>query len=245
MPFKKLKSLGRAIAAGVLFWGAILGPASTLPAWADRIGTAVDRFSVGKSASDVGDSLRVDANGNVVISSNVTVGGSFTQNGNIFQTGNETVSGNSTNGTAASGSYAVPATTPPSFLAAKGTFVMGPRVALGLSGPTGLASTNTIPVNGSFETVISSGSNLLMAATPTVSTNTLVGGTVGIADGTILVIASSATQVITLQSNGLLSGSLLKLGATTRAITQFKRITLQFDATEGMWEEIAYSSDAN
>ena len=245
MPFKKLKSLGRAIAAGVLFWGAVLGPVA--PVFADQ----GDLWSIGQGAGYSTDAVHFTSGRNFKVDNNLSVGGTLTvtgnstQTGNTVQTGNETVTGNSTNGAPVTGSYAVPATATPAALTVKGTFVIGPRVALGLSGPTGLASTNTFPVNGSFETIISTGLALLMTATPAISTNTLVGGTTVIADGMILVIASSATQVITFQSNGTLSGSLLKLGAATRAVTQFKRLTLQFDAVDGFWEEIAYSSDAN
>lgn len=122
------------------------------------------------------------------------------------------------------------------------------QVGSGQSQNLGITISTTIPVLSSYEVLLSSGGNILMTATPTISTLTVSGSGTGlntVADGTILVLTSTSTTVITLQSNGALSGSLIKLGAATRAITQFKVLTLIFQKTLGMWLELAYAQDGN
>ncbi len=189
--------------------------------------------------------VAIDVTGNFLptVTNAQDLGTSALQFRNVYAV-KETVTGNQTTGTNGTGTLGTAG------VAATVNTVLGlfstPSVMLGTSGQnTGVNISTTIPVVASYELIISSGSNITLTSTPTISTTTLVGGTVGIPDGTYLVIGSTATQVITLQSNGTLSGSQLKLGAATRAITQYKDITLRFSSADSFWHEVAYSSDAN
>ncbi len=122
-----------------------------------------------------------------------------------------------------------------------------PSIALGTSGQnTGVNISTVIPVNGSYETVISSGGPIVLTSLPTIATTTVVGGSTLIPDGTFLVITSTSTNGITLQSNGNLAGTQLFLGATTRVIALHKRLFLQFYQNvpnAAYWEEVAYIDD--
>ncbi len=104
-------------------------------------------------------------------------------------------------------------------------------------------TTTTIPVNSSYQVLVSSGGNETFTSTPTIATTTASGA--AIPDGTFMVLTTTTTATFTLQSNGTLSGSDVKLGASTRAITQYKGLLLQFNQALGMWLEISYFSDAN
>ncbi len=117
------------------------------------------------------------------------------------------------------------------------------QVGTGGSQNLGINISTTIPVSSSYEVLLSSGANILLTSTPNISTTTVVGGTVGIADGTILVISSTGAATISLQDNGTLSGSQLELGAASRAITAKKTLTLIFNAALSSWLELAYGNN--
>jgi hypothetical protein len=121
--------------------------------------------------------------------------------------------------------------------------IVTPSVAFGLSGQTGVFISTTIPVLSSYETIISSGGNIKLTSTPTISTDTVAGGATAIPDGWILVLTSTATQTITFQDEGTLTGSNLALGAATRAISKTKTLTLQWNAALGRWLELAYGNN--
>ncbi len=114
---------------------------------------------------------------------------------------------------------------------------------------TGIVVSTTIPVNSSYETVMSTAGNaIIISATPSISTTTLVqaaGAATGtiLPSGTYLVLSSTGASGITLQDEGTLTGSRLQLGAATRAITQFKTLTLIWDATDAFWREISYGNN--
>ncbi len=108
---------------------------------------------------------------------------------------------------------------------------------------TGIYVSTTIPVLSTYEILVSSGGgNIKLTSTPTISTITLVGNATAIPDGTFLVLTSTTAQVITLQSQGTLSGSGLRLGSATRAITIGNTLTLIWNAAMGQWLEIAFSA---
>lgn len=113
-----------------------------------------------------------------------------------------------------------------------------------LSGQTtGVTVSTIVPVNSPYETVISSGGPIVLTSTPNISTTTVVGGAVEIPSGTMLVISSTATASVTFQDAGTLTGSQLQLGAATRAVSQYKTLTLIYDATDHFWREIAYGNN--
>lgn len=106
-----------------------------------------------------------------------------------------------------------------------------------------MGAATEIPVVTSYATIVSTGLNVLVTATPSISTATLQGGTTSIADGTFLIITSTASQTITLQDEGTLTGSKLQLGASTRAISIYKVLTLIYSAVDGYWREKSYASN--
>lgn len=137
--------------------------------------------------------------------------------------------------------------TAPSQLAVAGTVVMQPfQFGTGQTGLLGIYVSSTIPVGSNYVLLLSSGGggggNLVMTALPAISTTTSFHGATAIADGTLLVITSTASASITLQDNGTLSGSLLNLGAATRAITSKRILTLIFSKTLGLWREQSYTT---
>lgn len=136
----------------------------------------------------------------------------------------------------------------PSLITITGALNFGVQVeGTNSTATTGIYTSTTIPIMSNYMTLLSSsskvGENFLMLATPTIATTTVAGGATAIADGTILILTSTSTAIITLQDNGTLSGSLLELGAATRAISQFKVLTLVFQGRLGKWLEIAYANN--
>ncbi len=101
-----------------------------------------------------------------------------------------------------------------------------------------------VPVNSSYETVVSSGANLVLTSTPNISTTTVVGGSTELPSGTYLVLSStSSTGGVTFQDAGTLTGSQLELGSTTRLVDQYNTLTLIYDATDHKWREISFGSN--
>lgn len=107
----------------------------------------------------------------------------------------------------------------------------------------GIYISTVIPVTTAYIILTSSGGNLTMTSTPSITTNTVVGGTVGIPNGTYIVLTTTMTNTITLQDQGTLSGSLLALGASTRAISKTKTLSLIFNTALARWLEVAYGNN--
>lgn len=143
----------------------------------------------------------------------------------------------SVNGTAALTWDSTPAVT------ANVPFALGKSQVGTATGAFGVYASSTIPVGSSYILLLSSGSNLLVTSTPSLSTATSIGGATSIADGTLVVVTSTDAATITLQDDGTLSGSKLELGASTRAISAKKTLTLIYQATLGKWLEIAYGNN--
>lgn len=171
----------------------------------------------------------------------------LTVNGTTNLTGPIVASGLQTQGVAGTSTLLTPGA------AAVASTVLGfdntPSVALGTSGQnTGVNVSTIVPVNASFETVISSGGPVVLTSLPNISTTTLVGGSTLLPDGTWLVITSTSTNGVTFQSNGALAGSQLFLGAGSRVVALHKTLMLQFFQNIGgvaYWEERAYINDNN
>lgn len=93
------------------------------------------------------------------------------------------------------------------------------------------AATQAITVASSVKRIDANASYTLTAA-PTIADGQ---------DGQIVrIINTDTTDVITLQDQGTLASSNLRLGATTRALGPRDNITLMFSSTIGDWVEIAF-----
>lgn len=164
-------------------------------------------------------------------SGNETLNGSLNSNG-VANSGNGTVSGSNT----VSGNETVNGLTNTPSVAVPGT---------------GVTQSSTIIPTSSFMTVLASSAGIfLMNSKPTISTATTVGGTTAWPDGTQLVLASTGclanstfTSTVTVQSDFVLSGTRLNLGATNRAISCNKSLTLIYTAVNGFWNEISYANN--
>lgn len=109
---------------------------------------------------------------------------------------------------------------------------------------TGIRASTTIPVIGTYETLMSTDSaTVSITATPSISTLTIVGGVTPLTSGTYLILSSTGPSGVIFTDDGTLSGSKLELGASTRTVTQFDTLTLIWDATSGFWHEISYSNN--
>ncbi len=102
-------------------------------------------------------------------------------------------------------------------------------------------STQTIALTTSYEVLVTSGpGNVLVTATPSIATTTVVSGLTGLASGTYVVIESTGVQLITLQDNTALSGSRLKLyNSAPVVISSNSSASFIFDATDSFWHQIA------
>lgn len=107
----------------------------------------------------------------------------------------------------------------------------------------GIYSSTTIPVNSSFEMLLSSGvTGITLTSTPNIATTTVVGtGIVGIPNGTLLVLGSTAAAIIQLQDNTALAGSQIKAynGAATISISSSSSASFIFSSVDSFWHQIA------
>jgi len=109
---------------------------------------------------------------------------------------------------------------------------------------TGVVASTTIPVNASYQTIMSTANGTVsITATPSIATTTVVGGATGLPSGTYLVLTSTGASGVILSDNGTLSGSQLELGAATRTITQYKTLVLIFDAVDSKWRELSFGNN--
>ena len=94
------------------------------------------------------------------------------------------------------------------------------------------AATNTIASNGYMR--LTANASYTMTSTPTIANGL---------DGEIVILVNADTvDTITLQDQGTLAGSNLRLGAATRALGPRDSIILIYDAVVGDWVELAYSN---
>ena len=100
----------------------------------------------------------------------------------------------------------------------------------------GIYVSSTIAVTSSYQTICSSGGNITLTSTPNIAVAGLTGGI-------FLILTSTVSSVINLVDEGSLTGSKVQLGAATRAISQYKVLTLIYDATDGYWREVAYADN--
>lgn len=123
-------------------------------------------------------------------------------------------------------------------------FTANAPLVLAKTSVTGISTGTALGVASSYLVVMStSNSAVAMLMTPSISTTTTYGGATALASGTYLVISSTGSSGVTFYDNGTLSGSQLELGAASRSVTQYKTLTLIFDATDSKWREISFGSN--
>ena len=110
------------------------------------------------------------------------------------------------------------------------------------SSTSGIDASTTIPYVGTYELLLATAPAVVMTSVPTISTRTVPGTGALWPTGTYLVLTSTGSGTITLQSQGTLTNSGLRLGAATRIITVGNQLTLIFNATIGQWVEAAFSA---
>ncbi len=180
----------------------------------------------------------IDASGNVIptTGSSQDLGSSAHPWNNVYSV-TATNTGSQTNGTAGTMNAAGTGGTAGSLNTVNGVQVFT-KVAI-----TGIVVSTTIPVNSSYESLLSTGSTVILTSVPNISTTTVINGSTLLPSGTYLVLSSTAAGGVTFQDAGTLTGSQLQLGAATRTVTQYKTLTLIWDATDGFWREISYGNN--
>lgn len=98
-----------------------------------------------------------------------------------------------------------------------------------------LAAGNTILPNAGKVRVVGSGGPITLISTPTI-TNPAADGQL------LLIVGTHAVNTLTVQDNGTLAGSNLKLGAVSRALGLGSILLLSWDSTTSLWLEIAFRS---
>ncbi len=102
---------------------------------------------------------------------------------------------------------------------------------------TGIEASSTVVPTSSYFVLTSTGGQVSLTSTPSVSTTAVT----GLQSGTILVLSgTSDTNYVTLSDDDTVAGSLLELGATTRDLKLNDKLTLIYDDTSNRWCEIAY-----
>ncbi len=100
----------------------------------------------------------------------------------------------------------------------------------------GIYASTTVAATSSYESLLSSASTaVLLTSTPNIAAGV---------SGQLLVLSStSSVSGVTFQDEGTLTGSKLQLGAASRAVSQYKTLTLIYDAVDGYWREISYGNN--
>lgn len=142
--------------------------------------------------------------------------------GDLFNAGNLSTSGN---------------------VSSLGTMTFGTFEINGSALISGVAATTTILPTDTFNVLNSTGINVTVTSTPSISTATVVGGSTAWADGTRLVLTTTSTVTVTLQDNGTLSGSRLHLDAASRIVGADKILSLIYIAATNFWYETAYANN--
>lgn len=203
-------------------------------------GGGCDQIAGGNGIS--GCEVAIDYFGNIVptVTSAQTLGASSLQWSNIYSV-SESISGNETAGTVGTWNSTLGTgnLTAPTQLTVVGGIVLQ-NAQVGVAG-FGITKSTTIPYLGTYEQLLSTGA-IVMTSVPTISTVPFAGAATGFPTGTELVLTSTSSVSITLQSNGTLAGSLLRLGAGTRVIAQGDTLTLLFNSTVGQWIEQSYTA---
>lgn len=96
-------------------------------------------------------------------------------------------------------------------------------------------SAGTILPNAGKVRVQTTGGNLVLISTPTISAPAFDGQL-------LLVMGNHATNTVTVQDNDTLGGSTLELGAATRLLGLGDHLLLSADVTQGKWFEVAFSN---
>lgn len=216
-------------------------------------GTSADQFCAGgrinSNLTTAAAELCVDSSGNWI----PTTAGSQQLGTNALQFSDVEVStinaGGKTLVLGAAGAVTVSGAVSSGSTAASQTSIAGAgvltqvAVGTGTQAGAGLINGSTIPYNSSFEMLLGTGiaTNVTMQNQPTITTTTPAG--IPLPSGSFLILTSTSSSGVTLIDNGTLTGTLLRLGAATRAISSQKTIMLIFSQTDGFWREVSYGNN--
>lgn len=140
-----------------------------------------------------------------------------------------TITGGAISGTAIAGAAGSFTT-----LAATGAVTLGGILALTPTALQTVAAANVITPSGKVR-VAGNGGAVTLTSTPTVTLGTL--------DGQLCLIQGTHdTNTVTIQDNGSLAGSKVRLGAASRVLGAGDSLLLSWDAALGMWVEVAYTN---
>lgn len=98
-----------------------------------------------------------------------------------------------------------------------------------------LLAADQITVNAPKLRVAGSGGAVTLTSVPTIPTGSVNGQL-------LLVQGMSDTNTVTVQDNGTLAGSLLRLGANTRLLTAGDTLLLSWDSDLGVWIEVSFTA---
>lgn len=185
----------------------------------------------------------VDYSGNFVptVTNAQTLGTSALTWSNIYSVG-ETVTGNNSAGTAGTANAGGTGNaTAPTATTIVGGIIFSPTAIGAIPANTsGIFGSTTIPYISTYETLLATAAAVVVTAVPSISTRAVAGTGAVLPNGTMLVLTSTAPGTITLQSQGTLTGSGLRLGSSTRVITIGNTLTLIWNATIGQWFEQSF-----
>lgn len=97
-----------------------------------------------------------------------------------------------------------------------------------------VAATAITPVPGVPVHTVQASAPLTLSAAPTIPNGV---------DGQVVTLVNTAASAITVQDQGTLANSNLRLGATTRALGTRDTLTLLYVAALGDWVEIAFDNN--
>lgn len=148
------------------------------------------------------------------------------------------ITGGAMNGTLGS---TTPSTAAVTTLSATGTTALSGEVTLSskvFTTPSALqtvAAANLITCTAPKIRVKGNGGAVVMTSTPTIS--------LGTADGQLLLVqGTDDANTVQVQDNASLAGSKLKLAAANRTLGKGDMLLLSWDATDGLWYEIAFNN---
>lgn len=133
---------------------------------------------------------------------------------------------------------AIGATTPAACkfttLEATGTTTLGGKLTRKASAVQTIGAGSTILVNAPKVKVVGNAGPVTVGTLPTLSNGTVDGDEV-------LIQGTDAANTVTLQDNGTLAGSRLRLGANNRVLGKGDTLLLSWDQADARWYEVSYN----
>lgn len=110
------------------------------------------------------------------------------------------------------------------------------QVGTTASATGGIYVSSTIPATSSYESLLSSAStSVLLTSTPNIAA--------GVSGQYLILSSTSSASGVVFQDEGTLTGSKLQLGAASRTVSQYKTLTLIYDAVDGFWREVGFGNN--